>query len=217
MEGPDERAPLSPEVWRRIGAVLDRLGDPDGDLQPETVDEACRTEGVRREIVEPFLAAQRRSAVFPEHVDSGVLHQALQAQALAGSPGAGTLEPGARLGNYQIVALLGTGGMGDVYVARDIRLERSVALKVLSPQLAERPDARQRFEREARALFSLNHPHICTLHDVGRDDLAPTGFLVMELVGGETLAARLQRGPLPVREALEYAAQIADTLAATHR
>lgn len=216
MEEPDEREPLSRDVWRRIGAVLDRLGDTDGDPQPDAVDEACRTEGVPREIVEPFLAAQCRSGAFPEHVDSGVLHQALQAHALAGAPGAAALEPGARLATYEIVALLGTGGMGDVYEARDIRLERSVALKVLRPQLAERPDARQRFEREARALSSLNHPHICTLHDVGRDDLAPAGFLVMELVGGETLAARLQRGPVPVGEALEYAVQIADTLAATH-
>jgi len=130
---------------------------------------------------------------------------------------AATLEPGTRLGAYEIVALLGTGGMGDVYKARDIRLGRNVALKVLKRELAERPDARQRFEREARAISSLNHPHICTLHDVGEHDLLPAGFLVMELVEGETLAARLQRGPLPVDQALEYAAQIADTLSAAHR
>ena len=160
MDGPDDREPLSPDVWRRIGAVLDRLGDTDGDLQPDAVDEACRSEGVPREVVGPFLAAQCRSGAFPEHVDSGVLHQALQAHALAGSRSPATLEPGARLATYEIVALLGTGGMGDVYQARDLRLERSVALKVLRPQLAERPDARQRFEREARALSSLNHPHI---------------------------------------------------------
>jgi hypothetical protein len=216
MEEPVEPDPLSPDVWRRIGAVLDRLGDIEGDLQAEAINEACRMEGVRREIVEPFLAAQRRCGAFPEYVDSGVLHQALEAHALGKSPNSATLEPGARLATYEIVALLGAGGIGDVYEARDVRLERTVALKVLRPQLAERPDARQRFEREARALSSLNHPHICTLHDVGRDNLAPAGFLVMELVVGETLGERLQRGPMPVQEALECAVQIADTLAATH-
>jgi Tol biopolymer transport system component/tRNA A-37 threonylcarbamoyl transferase component Bud32 len=217
MQAADEREPLSPDLWRRIGAVLDRLSDTNLDVQPGATEEACRTEGVPREIVEPFLATQRRLDDFPEQVEAAVLHQALQAHALSGSTTAATLEPGTRLGAYEIVALLGTGGMGDVYKARDIRLGRNVALKVLKRELAERPDARQRFEREARAISSLNHPHICTLHDVGEHDLLPAGFLVMELVEGETLAARLQRGPLPVDQALEYAVQIADTLAAAHR
>ena len=212
-----DREPLSPAKWRRIGAVLDRLRDVDVDRQPNAVDEACVAEGVPRDIVEPFLAAQRRSEDFPEQIDARVVHDALQAHALGGSMTATTLAPGTRLGAYEIIALLGTGGMGDVYKGRDIRLDRHVALKILRPELAVRPDARQRFEREARALSSLNHPHICTLHDVGHDDLVPADFLVMELVEGETLATRLQRGSLAAGEALDYAAQIADTLAVAHR
>jgi serine/threonine protein kinase/Tol biopolymer transport system component len=211
------RRELSPDLWRRIGAVLDRLSDTNVDLQPDSVDEACRSAGVAREIVEPFLAAERHSDDLPERVEPTVLHQALSAHARDASTTAPPLEPGTRLGVYEIVALIGAGGMGDVYKARDVRLDRTVALKVLRPQLAERSDVQQRFEREARALSSLNHPHICTLHDIGHDDRVPAGFLVMELVEGETLAARLQRRPLPVAQALEYAAQIADALAIAHR
>ena len=211
------REPLSPDVWRRVGAVLDRLSEVDTVRDAGALDEACRAEGVPRGIVEPFLTAHRLSEGLPEQVDATLLHQALQAHALGAAGAAATLEAGTRLGAYEIVALLGSGGMGDVYKARDTRLDRSVALKVLRADLAERPDAQPRFEREAQILSSLNHPHICTLHDVGRDDLVPAGFLVMELVDGETLAARLQRAPLPAGEALEYAAQIADTLAAAHR
>src|SRR5678816_1118940 len=128
-----------------------------------------------------------------------------------------SLPRGARLGPYEVVASLGAGGMGEVYKARDTRLDRTVAVKVMTAAIAATPELRQRFEREARALSSLNHPHICTLHDVGHDDRVPAGYLVMELVEGETLAARLQRAPLPIAETLDYAAQIADTLAAAHR
>jgi len=208
---------LTADQWRRIGAVLDRLSDTNLDLRPDSVDEACWTEGVPRDIVEPFLTSERHSDDLPDRVDPALLHQALSAHARGESATAPALDPGTRLGVYEIVALIGAGGMGDVYKARDVRLDRSVALKVLRAELADRPDAQQRFEREARALSSLNHPHICTLHDVGHDDRLPAGFLVMELVEGETLAARLQRAPLPVAQALEYAAQIADTLAVAHR
>jgi serine/threonine protein kinase len=125
------------------------------------------------------------------------------------------LAPGTRLGPYEILAPLGAGGMGEVYRARDSRLDRTVAVKVLSPQLAATPELRARFEREARAVSALNHPHVCTLYDIGsQDDLV---YLVMEHLEGETLARRLERGPLPATELLGRGAEIADALDRAHR
>ncbi|HEX7879273.1 MAG TPA: protein kinase, partial [Candidatus Eisenbacteria bacterium] len=126
-----------------------------------------------------------------------------------------TLAAGARLGPYEIVAPLGAGGMGEVYRARDTRLGRDVAVKVLPAHLADSPEGRARFEREARAISSLNHPHICTLFDVGRE--GDTDYLVMELVDGETLQKRLERGPLSSDEVLTLGRQIADALDKAHR
>jgi eukaryotic-like serine/threonine-protein kinase len=125
------------------------------------------------------------------------------------------LAPGTRLGPYEVLAPLGAGGMGEVYKARDTRLDRTVAIKVLPEHLSSTPDLRSRFEREARAVSSLNHPHICVLHDVGHQD--GVDFLVMEHIEGETLAARLERGALPAAEVLRYAAEIADALDKAHR
>src|SRR5262245_37113270 len=104
------------------------------------------------------------------------------------------LAAGSRLGPYEISTSLGAGGMGEVYLARDTRLARDVAIKVLSSRLADTPDARVRFEREARAVSSLNHPHICTLYDIGREN--GVDFLVLERIEGETLSSRLARGSL---------------------
>ncbi len=125
------------------------------------------------------------------------------------------LAAGTRLGPYEILTPLGEGGMGEVYKARDTRLDRVVALKALPPRLASRSDLRSRFDLEARAIASLNHPHICTLHDIGEQD--GVSFLVMEYLEGETLAERLSKGPLPLGQALAYAAQIADALDKAHR
>ncbi len=129
-----------------------------------------------------------------------------------------SLTAGARLGPYEIVSRLGSGGMGDVYRATDTRLDRVVAVKVLMSQVADDPQRRQRFEREARAVSSLNHPNICALFDVGEAALPePTPFLVMELIEGESLSERLTRGPLPLDEALHRGIEIADALSAAHR
>src|SRR5947199_471912 len=106
------------------------------------------------------------------------------------------LMPGTRLGPYELLEPLGAGGMGEVYKARDTRLDRTVAIKVLPQHLSATPDLRARFEREARAVSSLNHPHICTLYDVGHQD--GVDFLVMEHIEGETLAARLEEGTFPI-------------------
>ena len=128
------------------------------------------------------------------------------------------LTAGARLGPYEIVAPLGAGGMGHVYRARDTRLDRVVAVKVLSSQYSADPQLHQRFEREARAISSLNHPNICALFDVGEAALPePVPFLVMELVEGESLAERLLTRPLPLDEALRRGIEIADALSSAHR
>ncbi len=126
-----------------------------------------------------------------------------------------TLAAGTKLGPYEIAAPIGAGGMGEVYRARDTRLGRDVAIKILPQHLTEKADARQRFEREARAVSSLNHPHICTLYDIGHQD--GTDFLVMEFLEGETLAKRLEKGPLPTSELLRIGIEISDALDKAHR
>jgi serine/threonine protein kinase len=125
------------------------------------------------------------------------------------------LSPGDRLGPYEILSPLGAGGMGEVYKARDTRLDRTVAVKVLPKYIADRDDLRARFEREARAVASLKHPNICVLHDIGKQD--GIDFMVLEHLEGETLAARAAKGPLPLDQVLKYATQIADALDRAHR
>jgi serine/threonine protein kinase/Tol biopolymer transport system component len=125
------------------------------------------------------------------------------------------LNSGTKLGPYEILAPIGAGGMGEVYRARDTRLDRTVAVKVLPQHLADTPDARQRFEREARAVSALNHPNICTLHDVGSQD--GTEYIVMECLEGETLASRLEKGALPLNQALKIGIEVADALDKAHR
>jgi Tol biopolymer transport system component len=125
------------------------------------------------------------------------------------------LNPGTKLGPYEIQSPLGAGGMGEVYRAKDTRLERAVAIKILPAQVSSDPVRKQRFEREARTISNLNHPNICTLHDIGSQD--GVDYLVMECVEGETLAKRLEKGPLPLDQVLKYGAQIADALDKAHR
>jgi eukaryotic-like serine/threonine-protein kinase len=125
------------------------------------------------------------------------------------------LNPGTRLGPYEVARAIGAGGMGEVYRARDTRLDRVVAIKVLPAHLADRSEARERFEREARIVASLNHPHICALFDIGQQD--GINYLVMEYLEGETLAQRLVRGPLPLEQVLQYAIEISDALDKAHR
>src|ERR1700745_917687 len=126
-----------------------------------------------------------------------------------------SLAAGTKLGPYEIGAPLGTGGMGEVYRARDTRLERDVAVKGLPAILSSDATLRHRMEREAKAVSKLSHPHICTLHDIGHQD--GVDFLVMELVEGETLEHRLSKGPLPPDQTVRVAAQIADALAKAHK
>jgi len=125
------------------------------------------------------------------------------------------LLPGTRLGPYEIMTPLGAGGMGEVYRARDTRLDRTIAIKILPAQFSSDPVRKQRFEREAKTISSLNHPHICVLHDVGSQD--GVDYLVMECVEGETLAKRLEKTALPLEQVLKFGAQIADALDKAHR
>ena len=126
-----------------------------------------------------------------------------------------SLAPGTTLGPYEILSPLGAGGMGEVYKARDTRLDRTVAIKVLPEHVASDPDLKQRFEREAKTISSLNHPHICTLYDIGEQD--GIDFLVMEYLEGETLMDRAARGPMPVTEAIPLALTLVATLEVLHQ
>ncbi|HXJ11294.1 MAG TPA: serine/threonine-protein kinase, partial [Candidatus Limnocylindrales bacterium] len=125
------------------------------------------------------------------------------------------LASGTKFGPYEIESPLGTGGMGEVYRARDARLDRSVAIKVLASHLVSSPELKQRFDREARALSALNHPNICQIFDVGSQN--GTDYLVMEFLEGETLAERLLKGPLSLTDVLRFGAEIADALQRAHR
>ncbi len=125
------------------------------------------------------------------------------------------LQPGTQLGPYEIISAVGSGGMGEVYRARDTRLDRTVAIKVLSSDLSADSELKGRMQREARAISSLNHPQICTLYDIGQEN--GIDYLVMEFLQGETLAERLREGPLPLTEVLRYAMEMADALQNAHR
>src|ERR1700676_1834582 len=125
------------------------------------------------------------------------------------------LSPGVRLGPYEILDAIGAGGMGEVYRAKDKRLDRTVAIKILPAHLSSDPVRKQRFEREAKTISSLNHPHICVLYDVGHQE--GIDYLVMECVEGETLAKRLEKGPLPLDQVVKFGGQIADALDKAHR
>jgi serine/threonine protein kinase/Tol biopolymer transport system component len=164
--------------------------------------EACGEDAALRAEVDALLAAHRDAGSFGKH-------------AVQLSPSViKTLEPGQSLGPYRIESLLGAGGMGEVYRAKDTRLDRHVAIKVLLRHIAADSDSRQRFEREARAVASLNHPHICTLHDIGAED--EVDYLVMEYLEGETLASRLAKGRLPMDQVLRHGIAVAGALATAH-
>ncbi|MDP9263726.1 MAG: serine/threonine protein kinase, partial [Acidobacteriota bacterium] len=125
------------------------------------------------------------------------------------------LTAGTKFGPYEILSPVGAGGMGEVYRARDTRLERTVAIKVLPQHLSDKPELKQRLEREAKSISNLSHPNICTLYDVGEQD--GSAFLVLEFLEGETLEQRLTRGPLPAEQVLRLAIEITDALEKAHK
>jgi serine/threonine protein kinase len=191
---------MTPERWRQITAIFhDAL--PLGEAERSAfLASACAQDSSLRRQVESMIAAHHEGKEFGE------------AQTFV--PQGASLEPGALVGPYRLEGVVGEGGMGQVYKARDTRLGRTVAVKVLAPELAHDPEFRSRFEREARAISHLEHPHICPLYDVGEQD--GTAYLVMPHLQGETLAERLTRGALPIELALTTAAEIADALDAAH-
>ena len=198
---------MTPERWRQIEELYRRTVDVSGEERAVLLAEA--NPDVRQK-VEAMLAQPGGSKL-------------VDLSALANEPGLsreidsqiGTVKSGDRLGPYEVVARIGAGGMGEVYQARDTRLNRIVAIKILPSHLADSGESRDRFEREARMIASLNHPHICTLHDVGHH--GTTDYLVMEFLEGETLASRLSKGPLPLEQTLQYAIEIAGALDKAHR
>jgi tetratricopeptide (TPR) repeat protein len=190
---------MSAERWRKIEDLFAAARKLDSQRRAAYLAEACGKDDGLRAQVEALFAA-----------DPGATAEI----SLAGGTASAPLGPGARLGPYQLEALLGEGGMGQVFRARDTRLGRPVAIKVIRAEAAQRPDFRIRFQREAQATAALNHPHICTLYDVGEQEGA--SYLVMEYVEGHTLASRLREGPLPLDQLLRRAAEVSQALAAAH-
>ena len=201
---------MSSDRWEHVFALFDEaLARPDAERAAFLSDQCADDPDLRQE-VESLLAAHGDAEAFlsahPSRDDAAHLDP------LAPRPPA--LTRGTRLGVFEIEALVGAGGMGEVYKARDTRLDRHVAIKVLSPEAANDRRSRARFAHEARAIARLSHPRICALHEMGHQDGAD--FLVMEYLAGDTLAARLRRGPMPLAHALHTAVEIAEALAAAH-
>jgi serine/threonine protein kinase/Tol biopolymer transport system component len=197
---------MTSERWRQISAVYHEALARPVDARGLYVQQACAGDDELQREVEALLAADARTVI----VDVPAI--AAVARGVASESPAFL---GHMLGVYQITKLLGVGGMGEVYQARDTRLDRTVALKVLPAALAANPQFRERFKREARAISRLDDPHICTLYDVGEQD--GTSFIVMQYLEGETLGQRLKEGPIPPEEALRFAIQIAGALDKAHQ
>jgi predicted Ser/Thr protein kinase len=195
------------ERWRQIDKICDDVLERPPEERALFLDQACAGDRSLRKEVEELLGSLDQTGSF---LASPAI-DALSNPRKLPKPGA---LAGRALGPYKLKTLLGAGGMGEVYLAVDTRLDREVAVKVLTPVLLGDPRSRARFLREARSVSRLNHPHICTLYDVGQQD--GIDFLVMEYLDGETLASRLRQAPLPPDQALRYAIEIADALDHAH-
>ena len=175
--------------------------------RPRFLESACGNDaGLRRELTS-LLGYEQKAE---HYLNTSAMNEV--AESLAETSGHSLINR--RLGRYQLLSLVGRGGMGEVYCAVDIRLNRLVAVKILPSYLAADPEWLRRFEQEARAVAALNDPHVCTLHDIGKDD--QTHYIVFEYLVGELLSDRLSRGNLPLAEAMEYAAQIGKALVHAH-
>lgn len=192
------------EIISRIYVAALEVAEQD---RPSFLEQVCQGDVELRSELESLLAYEARADGF---IDRSALQ--IGAENLAAER---KFLIGRQIGHYQIVARIGAGGMGEVYRATDTRLNRTVAIKILSAHLSLRPDLRKRFEREAKAISNLNHPHICTLHDIGQAE--GFDYLVMEYLEGEALAKRLKKSPLPTEQLLRIAIEIAGALDQAHR
>ena len=198
---------MTSDRWEEINRLYNSAVEVEEKERAFFLEKACGEDRELRREVESLLAYDQQAQ---QLLDRPAMQMA--AEKLADEPPSLV---GRKLGPYQIQVALGAGGMGEVYKARDTRLNRTVAIKVLPRHLLQRSDLRQRFEREARAIASLDHPYICALYDIGRE--GPTDFLVMQYLEGETLSKRLKKGPLPTAQLLSVAIQIATALDQAHR
>src|SRR3954454_25341365 len=204
---------MTPERWRDIERLYHAVQGRGTEERAAFLSDSCRNDAALRRDVESLLEFQLRAGDFIERpAVEGQLASAVRRLEQSSVPGRLV---GRTFGFYEGKALIAAGGMGEVYRALDTRLNRTVAIKTLPEHLSNDPERRERFAREARLISSLNHPYICTLHDVGIED--NIHYLVMEHIDGETLQKRLERGPLPLARALEYSIQIVDALDKAHR
>jgi serine/threonine protein kinase/WD40 repeat protein len=200
---------VTAERWRQVEALFHSALDRAPNDRAAFLDEACAEDGALRLQVEGLLESFDEAGDF---IEKPILDDSLRSSAK--TPARSESLIGHRIGNYEILALIGLGGMGEVYLARDARLGRQIALKLLPAQFTEFPAQVERFEREARAVSALNHPNIITIHEIGQD--GDTHFIATEFVRGRTLREIIAEGKLKLRESLSIASQIANALAAAH-
>jgi serine/threonine protein kinase/Tol biopolymer transport system component len=201
---------MTPERWQMVRGILQSAIELAPEKRDAYLDRECASDPSLRKDVDEYLSIEGK--LDPEFLEKPAAEQVARPSTAAGET---ILPAGTRLGPYEVQTLIGAGGMGEVYRGRDTRLNRIVAIKVIPRALSADPARMQRFEREARAIAALQHPNICTLHDVGHHD--GMQFLVMEYLEGETLATRLRKGRLSLDQTLRYGIEVADALDAAHR
>lgn len=205
---------MSPTQWKKIDELLDTALDLPPERHAAFLDEACAgDEELRRELVS-LLAAHEKAGSFIETTPGHGLSTLFAERGLAQSQTQAQTLVGRTLGHYEVVALIGSGGMGEVYKARDPRLDRNVAIKVLPQHLSSHPEAMNRFEREAKAVAALSHPNILAIHDFGHE--GGMAYAVMELLEGESLRQRMSHSVLNWRETVKISASVSEGLAAAH-